>query len=358
VDLVLVALLAERTYLERYAETPQAAVEPEAAVPRIGEYLVRQGLVNEAQLARALKRQAELASAGESRLLGQTLVDLQILDRETLDRAITRQILELHGALQQTNRTLELRVDERTTELRRALERLSELGQLKANLISNVSHELRTPMSQIVGYVDLLAQGSLGSLSPEQSDALQVVRRAVDRLERLVEDLVEFSSASRRGVTLDLTDVDLQPLAQEAIARLKDKAERARVRLRAEIPPGLPRVRADREKLGWVLHQLLDNGVKFTPPEGSVAIQASLQSAAVMICVRDTGIGIPRERIGELFEPFHQLDGSTTRRYGGTGLGLALVHLILGGHGASIRVESQEGAGTQFSFLLPASGPS
>jgi len=354
---VLVALLAERAYLERYTETPQSAVEPDTAVPRIGEYLVEQGLVNPGQLERALRQQAEMAAAGQSRLLGQTLVDMQILDRETLDRAITRQILELHGALQQTNKTLELRVDERTTELRRALERLSELSQLKANLISNVSHELRTPICQIVGYVDLMAQGSLGSLSPEQAEALRVVRRAVDRLEHLVEDLIEFSSASRRGVSLDLTDVDLQMLAGEVIARLQDKADRARIRLETLIPADLPSLRADQEKLSWVLHQLLDNGIKFTPPDGRVTIEARMEGAAATVCVRDTGIGIPREQIAEIFEPFHQLDGSSTRRYGGTGLGLALVHLILGAHGATVRVESEEGAGTQFSFRLPAAGP-
>lgn len=106
-----------------------------------------------------------------------------------------------------------------------------------------------------------------------------------------------------------------------------------------------------------MLHQLLDNGIKFTPPDGRVTIEARMEGAAATVCVRDTGIGIPRERIAEIFEPFHQLDGSSTRRYGGTGLGLALVHLILGAHGATVRVESEEGAGTQFSFRLPAAGP-
>ncbi len=354
--MVLVALLAERTYLERFTETPQAAVEPDTAVPRIGEYLIEQGLVNAAQLESALRRQAEMAASGQSRLLGQTLVDMQMLDRETLDRAITRQILELHSALQRTNKTLELRVDERTAELRRALERLSELGQMKANLISNVSHELRTPMSQIVGYVDLMVQGSFGRLSPEQAESLQVVRRAVGRLERLVDDLIEFSSASRRGVSLDVAEVDLKALAAEVIARLQEKAERAHVRVETRLPADLPQLRGDREKLSWVLHQLIDNGIKFTPPDGSVTIEALPEGKALVVSVRDTGIGIPRKRIAEIFEPFHQLDGSTTRRYGGTGLGLALVHLILGAHGAAILVDSEEGSGTRFSFRLPLAG--
>lgn len=353
VDLVLVALLAERSYLDRYAETPQGPVEPDVAVPRIGEYLIEQGLVSQGQLERALRRQGDLASSGQSRLLGQTLVDMQLIDRETLDRALTRQILELHTAIQQTNRTLSRRVEERTLELRRALERLSELAQLKANLISNVSHELRTPMSQIVGYVDLMSQGTMGSLAPEQVEALQVIRRAVARLEQLVTDLIEFSSASREGVSLHVGDVELRPLLTEVIGRLREKADRARVSLAVEIPPRLPPVQADREKLSWVLHQLLDNGIKFTPPDGRVTVVAAADRAAVAVCVKDTGIGIPKERIVEIFEPFHQLDGSTTRRYGGTGMGLALVRLILEAHEATVEVESEEGAGTTFRFRLP-----
>ena len=162
IDLVLMALLAERASLEHYAEEPAAgSFPPLAVVPRLGEYLVDQGLLTPQQLTVALQRQEELAGRGQRRLLGQTLIDMELLDRETLDRAITRQIIELHSALQDANRQLERRVAERTAELRRAVERMGELNQVKANLISNISHELRTPLTQIVGYVDLLVRGEL-----------------------------------------------------------------------------------------------------------------------------------------------------------------------------------------------------
>ncbi len=113
-----------------------------------------------------------MSDRGQRRLLGQTLVEMKLVDRETLDRAVTRQIIELHAALQEVNRTLERRVAERTAELRRALERLTELNQIKANLISNVSHELRTPLAHIKGYVELLQDGQLGPLTEEQSKAM------------------------------------------------------------------------------------------------------------------------------------------------------------------------------------------
>jgi len=356
VDLALIALLAERANLEGVPEASPIAATPPAVIPRIGEFLIEQGLLTEEKLSAALRRQAEFASKGARRLLGQTLLEMGLIDRETLDRAVTRQIIELHAALQESNRMLERRVAERTIELRRALERLTELNQLKANLISNVSHELRTPLAHIKGYIELFADSKLGPVSADQEKAISVVQRAAERLERLIEDLIEFSSASRQGIALDLQKVDLARLTGDAIQRSMEKATRANVSLLADIPSGLPPVRADPERLGWVLFQLLDNGVKFTPAGGSVTVEASARSDAVSVSVRDTGIGISEERKAEIFVPFHQLDGSTTRRYGGTGLGLALVKLVLDAHGSTIHVESQEGAGTEVSFTLLTAG--
>lgn len=356
VDLALIALLAERAYLEGIPDASPITATPAAVVPRIGEYLIEQGLLTDDKLQAALRRQTELASKGTRRLLGQTLIEMGLIDRETLDRAITRQIIELHAALQDANRMLERRVAERTIELRRALERLTELNQLKANLISNVSHELRTPLAHIKGYIELFADSKLGPISQDQEKAISVVQRAAERLERLIEDLIEFSSASRQGIALELKDVDLADLAAQAIQRSAEKAARASVSVLAEIAGSLPRVRADPERIGWVLFQLIDNGVKFTPAGGSVTVRAAGRGNQVAVSVRDSGIGISEERKTEIFVPFHQLDGSTTRRYGGTGLGLALVKLVLDAHGSTIQVESQEGSGTEVQFTLPAAG--
>jgi signal transduction histidine kinase len=356
VDLALIALLAERAYLEGLPDASPIAATPPAVVPRIGEYLIEQGLLTEEKLQAALHRQAELASKGTRRLIGQTLLEMGFVDRETLDRAVTRQIIELHAALQEANRTLERRVSERTIELRRALERLTELNQLKANLISNVSHELRTPLAQIKGYIELFASSNLGPITRDQEKAVAVVQKATERLERLIEDLIEFSKASRQGITLDLQEVDLPSLALQAIQRSAAKAARAKVSLFSEFPGELPRVRADPVRIGWVLFQLVDNGVKFTPAGGVVTVSARARDGGVSVLVRDNGIGISEARRSEIFVPFHQLDGSTTRRYGGTGLGLALVKLVLDAHGSTIQLRSQEGSGTEVEFTLPAAG--
>ncbi len=352
-DLALVALLAERAYLDGIPDAAPIPTTPEAIVPRIGEHLISQDLITEDQLEQALARQKQLADRGERRLLGQTMIELGYLDRETLDRAINRQIIELHAALQDSNRHLERRVGERTAELRRALERLTEVNQIKANLISNVSHELRTPLAHIKGYVELVADKQLGPITAEQTDALSVVQRASERLERLIEDLIEFSTASREGLSLKMEPVALSPLMRSVVERSVEKAEKADVSLLTEADPQLPPIRADRERLGWVLYQLLDNGIKFTPAGGRVTLSAELQNNMITTSVKDTGIGIPDDRFEEIFEPFHQLDGSATRRYGGTGLGLALVRMILSTHGAEIQVASEEGQGTTVSFSLP-----
>ena len=354
IDLALLSLLGEKSYLDGSPKYAPMDTTPQWLVPRIGDFLIKQGEISDAQLKMALSQQKKAAESGEHILLGQTLLKLGYLERETLDRAITQQIVELHAALQESNRTLQQRVTERTKELRHALERLTEINQIKANLISNISHELRTPLAHIKGYVELFVAGQLGNLSEEQSDALRVTLRATNRLEGLIEDLIEFSTASREGITLHLQPVSVPELIDGVFDRSSEKAEKAGVALKAELPNKLPDLQVDRERLSWAIFQLVDNGIKFTPDGGKVNVQVGVDDLGIHFVVSDTGIGIPEDRIHEIFEPFHQLDGSPTRRYGGAGLGLALVKIIVDAHGAKLSVKSQEGKGTKFEFTIPS----
>jgi len=354
IDLALLSLLGEKAYLDGLPKFAPLDTTPQWLVPRIGDFLIRQGVISPEQLEKSLDVQRAAADKGEHMLLGQTLLKLGFVDRETLDLAVTQQIVELHAALQESNRTLQKRVEERTKELRHALERLTEINQIKANLISNISHELRTPLSHIKGYAELLAAGELGKLEAEPMEAAQVIRRAAERLGSLIEDLIEFSTAAREGLTLHIVPTEVAPMIASILQRSQSKAEKAGVRLETEIADMLPDVKVDPERLSWALFQLVDNGIKFTPANGRVVLIASLGDLGVDLRVMDTGIGIPQERIEEIFEPFHQLDGSATRRYGGTGLGLALVKLIVEAHGSRLLVESMEDQGTVFSFTVPA----
>ena len=331
----------------------QQRLTPEMLVPRMGDYLIQKGLITDDDLQKALAYQQEEIAKGNTLLLGQALLDLKLTGRPELEQAVTEQIIQLRSALQSANRTLERRVEERTAELQKALERLSELGQLKANFISNISHELRTPLTHIKGYIELLVSESLGPIAEEQRHALQVSQQSTNRLETLIEDLIMVSLASREELNINLENVDVGRLANLAVKSSVDKALARGVNLHTVIEDDLPSIQADSQKIAWVLNQLIDNGIKFTPSGGSVVISVKREGEnLVLTSITDTGIGIPLNRVNDIFEPFHQLDGSTTRRYGGTGLGLSLVRDIIEAHGSMLDVQSTEGRGSTFKFPL------
>lgn len=335
------------------AKKEKPLVSPEVLVPRLGEQLVKMGLLSDAQLGKALEYQRLRAAQGNPSLLGEAVVELGFLDKPTLDSAITEQIVRLRAALEDANRNLEFRVQQRTAELEEALRKLSEINQLKANFIANVSHELRTPLTHVRGYLELLSTESLGDLNEEQKKALDVSIRSAGRLQNLIDDLILFSLAARGEMTLVLRPVDLNRVISTVLARATPKADDGHLALKIEIDPALPPVQADEEKLSWVLSQLLDNAVKFTSAGGNIRLAAKLENdKMISITVVDSGIGIPPERIKEIFEPFHQLDGSATRRFGGTGLGLALVRQIVEAHGSLIDVRSEPQKGTTVTFPL------
>jgi two-component system sensor histidine kinase ChiS len=335
----------------------QVPITPEVLVPRLGDQLVELGLLTQKQLEQALDYQAEQGELGKPCLLGQALIDLDLLDRVALDRAITDQIIRLRSALVSANKNLELRVEQRTAELQDALRKLSELNQLKANFIANISHELRTPLTHIRGYLELLHSEALGDLNEGQKSSLEVSLRSANRLQNLIDDLILFSLASRGELTLQLKPVDLNLLIAPILTRNNPKAVERNIALNLELDPSLPPVQADDEKLGWVISQLLDNAIKFTPSGGTVTLRIVRNDSMVTLNFCDTGIGIPPDREKEIFEPFHQLDGSATRRYGGTGLGLALVRQIVEAHGSLICVDSMTDQGTTFSFPLLMAHP-
>ncbi|MCX8061272.1 MAG: ATP-binding protein [Anaerolineales bacterium] len=334
--------------------TQEAYLEPEILVPRLGETLVSQGKISAKQLEVALRYQEEQNTMGRKLRLGRALLELGFLDEANLDEAITLQILQLQDALKQANEELEQRVVQRTKELRQALLRVSELNQIKANFIANVSHELRTPLTLLRGYLDMMRDGAFGEVTEEQAQALDALLRSTTRLEKLIDDLILFAYAERGELTLTLTDSDLAEIVAQIAQNHLYSAKVKGISLELRIQKEIPLVRCDRERIAWVINELITNAIKFSSSGGKVTLTVSAQQGVITVSVQDQGIGIPSQRLQEIFEPFHQLDGSTTRRYGGTGLGLALATRILEAHGAQLRVESEEGKGSIFAFSLPA----
>ena len=353
VDLVQAAILAEKTITYTSDIPKDVPIVPEILVPRLGNYLIDKGVLQDDELQKALNYQRQRSDLGRACLIGQALIELDLIDRRTLDEAVTEQILELQSALREANDQLEQRVQKRTAELQFALKKLTDLSQLKSNFVSNVSHELRTPLTHIKGYLDMLSEGSLGPLTSNQNDALKVMRRAEARLEKLIEDLIQFSLAARGDLSIQTKPFSLNELLEISITQITNTAKVHHIKIIYSVYEQLPKVNADEEKIGWVLMQLMDNAIKFTPESGQINITAVVNNDAVIISVADTGIGIPKDRISEVLEPFHQLDGSITRKYAGTGLGLTMAYRILDAHGSSLEIESTVGKGSRFSFSLP-----
>ena len=333
--------------------TQPLRLSPEMLISRLGDSLIHKGIIREEDLQKALAYQQEQIARGKACLLGQALIELKLLTQAALDQVVTEQIIQLRNALQAANRSLEERVQQRTAELQSALERLSELSQMKANFVSNISHELRTPLTHVKGYVELMLAESLGPITDEQKHALQISQQSSARLEGLINDLIMFSLASRGELSLKLESVDIGRLANMSVRSMEQKAKDRGVTVHAVLDNGLPLVQADSQKIAWALGQLLDNAVKFTSSGGRVVLNMQRASAnLVIVSVTDTGIGIPPQRVEEIFEPFHQLDSSPTRKYGGTGIGLSLVRQIVEAHGSMLEVQSADGKGSTFKFPL------
>jgi signal transduction histidine kinase len=331
--------------------TERSFYAPEQLVPKLGETLVNMGLLNEVSLKIALKAQKEQPKYANV-LLGEVLIDLNLINQQTLNAAITEQIYLLKSQLLKSNQDLEQRVQQRTIELQNALTKLAELSQMKANFISNISHELRTPLTHIIGYLELIDNQDLGPLTSNQQAATRTMIRSSSQLEKLINDLIMFTSIENENIKLHLQNIDLSVLFESVVIKSMPFANQHAIKLTQNISETAKFVVADQDKLQWVIIQLVENAVKFSPKGGKVTLSSQAEGLQVRISITDNGIGISTNQFERIFDPFYQIDGSTTRKYGGTGMGLSLVKKILLLHKSEIRVKSKENMGSEFSFLL------
>lgn len=226
------------------------------------------------------------------------------------------------------------------------------LDRMRRQFISDASHEIKTPLTAIGGFAAAIADGTARTPEERMRSAALIVRE-VQRLTRLVNDLLSLSRIDSGAVKLQSEEVDLPDLVQEAVESFGKQAEQRDVRIEVDIARDLPAVRADADRMRQVLVNLLSNALRFNPREGEIAVSARREDGFVRVAVKDSGPGIPADQLSLIWERFHRADSSRSRQDGGTGLGLAIVRSIVEAHGGSVSAESEVGKGSTFSFTVP-----
>lgn len=229
--------------------------------------------------------------------------------------------------------------------------RLCLLDQVKSNLVATASHELKTPLTSIRLAVHLLLEEAAGPLTPKQTELLLDARENSERLLAMVNNLLDLARLEQGRRQLDVRPEAPEKLLQAAAEVFRPRAQDRGVDLVMEVPPGLPPVAVDADRLGHALGNLLDNALTYTERGGRVTLAASADGDSVTLSVADTGIGIPPEQLPHVFEKFFRVPGQS--RGSGTGLGLAIVHEIVTAHGGTVTCESEPGAGVVFRLVLP-----
>ena len=235
-------------------------------------------------------------------------------------------------------------------------ERLKELDYLKSCFVGAVSHELRTPLTTIRGYAEFLEEDVGGTLEGSHRDYVRQILEGTARMERLVDDLLDFAKLESGDFKLVPHACDLAAMVTTTVQALGPAARERGLALTATAPAALP-LRGDAGRIEQVLTNLVGNALKFTPPGGQVRVTATADGAHARVEVRDTGCGIAPEHLPHLFERFYQASPGTTRQAGGIGLGLSICRALVEAHGGAIGVASEPGAGAAFWFTLPVAAP-
>ncbi|MCW5592701.1 MAG: HAMP domain-containing histidine kinase, partial [Burkholderiales bacterium] len=230
---------------------------------------------------------------------------------------------------------------------------LAEANRHKSEFLANMSHELRTPLNAIIGFSEALDARMFGELNDKQAEYIRDIHSSGRHLLSLINDILDLSKVEAGRMELQLSEFDATQALEAAMALVRERAARQGIRLALEPAPDLGAIRADERRLKQILLNLLSNAVKFTPPGGCVTIRARRASGALEVSVSDTGVGIAPEDHQAIFEEFRQVGGDATRKAEGTGLGLALTRRLVALHGGTIRVESEPGRGSTFTFTIP-----
>ncbi len=268
-------------------------------------------------------------------------------------------------SLQKTNEELQREIAERSRaqqELRGALddlavakERAEAADRLKSAFLANMSHELRTPLNSIIGFAGILHQGLAGPLNDEQRKQLKMVQNSADHLLALINDVLDISKIEAGQLKVAFAPFNLREAFLRVVQAMRPLAEKKGLELTAEIGTGVEEITSDQRRVEQILLNILSNAIKYTEA-GQIRLTCVMQNGSILTSVADTGIGISKEDMADLFKPFHQVETGLTRRYEGTGLGLSICKRLVGLLGGEVWAESEAGEGSTFSFTLPLQG--
>ena len=306
--------------------------------------------------------------------------DLSLAFKHMLDKLKKyRKEVETH------RQDLEDKVEERTLELQQAIEKAYHMAQqaeasnvAKSAFLANMSHELRTPLNAIIGFSEVLIDKHFGDLNEKQDEYLNDILSSGRHLLSLVQDILDLSKVEAGKLDVDFSETDLNALLKGSLTMIKEKALKHGIKLSLEVKDMPEVITADERRLKQIVYNLLSNASKFTPDGGSINVTAEVidrdsvfenmpiksrdemlsntedgHQSYIKVSVADTGIGIKQEYLSKIFEPFQQEDSSTSRKYGGTGLGLSMSKQLIELHKGGIWVESQVDKGSTFTFVIP-----
>src|ERR1043165_8658926 len=275
---------------------------------------------------------------------------LEELSRQNRDLVqVLGELEEKREQLEQVNRRLE----ESNRELNEANAKLRELSAMKEEFLALTTHDLRSPLTVISGVINFFTSGRLGDLTPEQKNMVAMMERNTQNLIELVNDLLDASKLESGTMRLEISSINIKGVVDELRESMEPLAKEKEIGLVEDVPEDLPELRADRAKLRRILVNLVSNALKFTPKGGRVRLGASREGAFARVTVSDTGVGIPREDLHDIFDKYAQARSRATRSEKGTGLGLYITRQLVELHGGKIGVQSEVGKGSTFSFTIP-----
>jgi signal transduction histidine kinase len=337
--------LFNKRYIELYG-LPADKVAPGISIRELMEISVQRGNYPQEEAERIIADRLAMAASREVHVLRQRLISGRVIE-------VTHRPLPNAGAVATfTDITDQENV---TAALRAAKEQAELANRTKSEFLANMSHELRTPLNAIIGFSQIMTQQMFGPLgSPRYREYAGDVLASSQHLLQIINDILDMAKIEAGRVELHEGALALETVFDDCLRLVRERANTAEIRLKRDLPDGVPPLHGDERLIKQILLNLLSNAVKFTPRGGTVSLQARMAvDGGIVLSVEDTGIGIAAADIPKVLQPFGQVDGTYARSHGGTGLGLSIVRALVELHGGSFRLDSEVGKGTTVSVRFP-----